>query len=631
MGRVLIDVEKAMKVPMTAWPATATAVSRYAGGRRVRSSAVSILVLGCITALFGCNTTPAPPSEMSTSIARSVITLPPVERLAGLNSTAVALSPDGIHLILVVRAGDSRQLVLRLIDRGESALIAGTEGAESPFFSPDGQWVGFFADGKLKKVSIGGAAPLTLCDAPALQGASWGTNDTIVFAPSNRSGLFQVSAAGGTPKVLTTLDAEKGEISHRWPETLPNGNAVLFVEGTATDSRIVVLSLETGERRVLIEGGTHARYVPTGHLVYAPEGTPGTLLAVPFDPSRLEVTGSPVTIIEGVGAFEEGPAQFSFSSLGTLVYVPRGIAEEERTLVWVDRQGAEEPLGAPPRRYRNLRLSPDGLRLAVTIGRGNNQDVWIYDIARHALTQLTFEKGRDIHPIWAPDGRRLAFRSAREGSQNLFWKPADGSGAAERLTTSENGVQSPTSWSPDDQVLAFYERPAAEGSSATGLDIWVLPLEGERKPRPFLQTQFDEGGAVFSQDGRWLAYGSNESGRLEVYVQPFPGPGNKWQISTEGGAEPAWARSGRELFYRNGDQMMAVEITTEPTFSAGTPKLLFEGTFQGGGVSRANYGVTPDGQRFAMIQEGGPNEPPPQIYVVLNWFEELKRRVPTGT
>ena len=403
--------------------------------------------------------------------------------------------------------------------------------------------------------------------------------------------------------------------------------------GSAETSRIEVRSLETGERRVLIQGGTDARYALTGHLVYAQAGTLGTLLAVPFDLARLEVTGAPVPIVEGVlQSPVEGLAQFSFSNLGTLVYVPGGI-QEGFTLVWVDRQGAVEPLGAPPHPYRNVRLSPDGRRVAVTIGLGtDNADVWVYDISRHTLTRLTFEERND-HPIWTPDGMRVTFRSGpigRGGPENLFWKPADGSSAEERLTTSEN-IQSPTSWSSDGQVLAFYERPFGEGFSTTGRDIWVLPLEGERKPRPFLQTPFNEGGAVFSPDGRWLAYVSDESGRYEVYVQPFPGPGGKWQISTEGGREPAWARDGRELFYRNGNQMMAVDITTEPTFSAGTPRLLFEETYRMGDLFRTDYDVTPDGQRFVMVQTSEQQqESSTQINVVLNWFEELKRLVPTG-
>ena len=289
-------------------------------------------------------------------------------------------------------------------------------------------------------------------------------------------------------------------------------------------------------------------------------------------------------------------------------------------------------MGAPLNRYRDPRLSHDGQQLVVRTGPAGGTagtDIWVYDISRGTLTRLTFEGSINQHPVWSPDGRRVAFRSDRAGPQNMFWKLADGSGAAEHLTMSEN-AQSPTSWSSDGQVLAFFERLASGvGPSATGRDIWVLPLDGDREPRPFLQTSFEEGGAVFSPDGRWLAYVSDESGRYEIYAQPFPGPGGKRQISTDGGTEPLWARSGREMFYWSGNKMMAVDITTEPTFSAGTPRILFEKPFLRGGVFRANYDITPDGQRFVMTQAGLQQEDTTQINVVLNWFEELKQRVPT--
>ena len=612
----------------TGMPAVAVTVAASPGWRRALPlvlTAVVAVILGGIAVWILMRSGVLPPQPVS----RFALTLPLTEllgaRTSGMFEPVVALSPDGTRLVYVA----NQQLYLRLMDSLEARPIPGTEGAAAPFFSPDGQWVGFFADGKLKKVSISGGAALTLCDAPNSRGASWGPDDTIVFAPTPNSGLFQVSAAGGTPQVLTTLKA--GDVAHDYPHSLPGGKAVLFRVWGSTSlatSRIEVHVLGTGERRVLVQGGTHVRYVPTGHLVYAQAGTPGTLLAVPFDLERLEVTGNPFPIVESVfQSSNNGLAQFSFSHSGSLVYVPGGLQAAAFSLVWVDRQGAVEPLGAPPHTYRNIRLSPDGRQVASTIADASI-DVWVYDISRGTLTRLTFE-GRNGHPIWTPDGMRLTFRSNREGGPlNLFWKPADGSGAAERLTTSEQD-QSPTSWSPDGQVLAFYERSFAEGQASTDRNIWVVPLEGEREPRPFLQTPFNEGGAVISPDGRWLAYVSNESGRFDVYVQPFPGPGGKRQISTEGGNEPVWSRNGEELFYRNGNQMMAVEITTEPTFSAGTPSILFEGAFRRGSVLRADYDIAPDGQRFVMLQQGG-TDALTQINVVLNWFEELMQRVPTG-
>jgi len=480
----------------------------------------------------------------------------------------------------------------------------------------------------LKKVSISGGSPVTLCEADNPYGANWGTDDIIVFGQGAR-GLWQVPGAGGTKQPLVTGDSLAGVFGHG-PQILPGGKVVLFTLTRTrnwNDAQIVVQDLETGERRVLVEGGTDARYLPTGQLVYVRDGT---LLAVPFDLKRLAVAGGPVPIVEGIAQSpgQTGAAHFSLSSSGSLVYVPGNTGPPNSTLVWVDRQGTIKPLEAPARQYRDPRLSPDGQRLALRI-IGDSTDIWVYDITRLTLTRLTFE-GINQHPVWTPDGSRVAFRSTRREQSNLFWKPADGSGQAERLTTGQQ-VQSPSSWSPDGQLLAFFERSPAEPAGDSGnYDIWVLPLAGDRKPRPFLQTPFGEGEAVFSPDGRWLAYVSNESGRQEIFVQPFPGPGGKWQISTGGGIEPVWARSGRELFYRNGDQMMTVDTTTQPSFRAGAPRLLFEGNFLTGTAFRANYDVTPDGQRFVMVQQGEGVSGVSQIHVVLNWFEELKRRVPAG-
>ena len=313
-----------------------------------------------------------------------------------------------------------------------------------------------------------------------------------------------------------------------------------------------------------------------------------------------------------------GLAQFCFSRLGLLVYIPGGIEGAERRLVWVDRKGMVKTWVGPPRAYWFPRLSPDGRRLSVQIGTVSSE-VWTYDLRGETPPRLTFEADNNL-PIWTPDGKRLTFASNKLGAMNLFWKPADGSPAEERLTTSEY-TQLPSSWSPDGEMLAFEEY-----HPSTGSDLWILPLKGDRKPRPFLRTQSDEGDAAFSPDGRWLAYVSNYSGRYEIYVQPFPGPGGKWQISTEGGTAPLWARNGRELFYLNGDKMMAVEITIHPTFTVGKRRLLFEGRYQKVGP-RANYDVTPDGQRFVMVQVRERESAPVQLNVVTNWFEDLKRRV----
>jgi serine/threonine-protein kinase len=604
------------------------------------------LILGLGALLFGAamaslavwNLKPAP-APGPQPVTRTVINLPPGQQLAGLDSgPAVALSPDGSHLAYVARQGGTQQLYLRAMDSLDAKPISGTEGAVNPFFSPDGQWLGFFVGGKLKKISASGGSALTLANAGTPHGASWGSQGIIAFAPANVSVLQQVPDAGSTPQPLTRL--EKGDVSQRWPEFLPGGKAVLFAVGPSginfTNAQVAVQSVRTGERRNLVQGGTYPRYAPSGHLVYA-QG--GSLLAVPFDPQRLAVTGSAVSVVEGVlqSAFS-GAAQYSLSATGSLVYVSGGVQSGQSKLVWVSRNGAEQPLATPARAYGFLQLSPDGRRVAVNITEQESQ-VWLYDL-RETLTRLTFEGNLNAVPVWTPDGKRIAFQSNKEGPLNIFWQLADGSGGLERLTTSEF-LAAPRSFTPDGQVLAFIEV-----NPTTGFDIWVLrmgdpsPGSGQvpsassgqgRKALPFLRTRFNETVPQFSPDGRWLAYISDESGGYEIYVQPYPGPGGKWQISTEGGTEPVWNPNGRELFYRSGDKMMAVDIATQPSFAAGKPRRLFEGQYQQTSATAPYYDVSPDGQRFLMLK---PTEQaqaaPTQINVVLNWFEELKQKVPTG-
>jgi Tol biopolymer transport system component len=605
-----------------ALPSTAAPKGIRTLGRRGLILGAGALLLVAVASLTTWNLRPSEPSQL---VTRTVINLPPGQQLAGLErGLAVALSPDGTHLAYVATQGGTQQLYLREMDSMEAKPIPSTEGAVSPFFSPDGQWVGFFAGGKLKKVSVSGGAALPLVDAVPSSGASWSSQGKIIFASPTVGALQQVLDAGGTPQTMTRL--QKGETDHGWPEFLPGGKAVLFAAApTATDwsnAQVAVQSVGTSERRNLVSRGTNPGYAPSGHLVYA-QG--GTLMAVPFDPQRLTVTGSAVSVVEGVMQSTIGGAQYSFSATGSLVYVPGGAqgVQFRFRLVWVDREGAEQPLAAPAHGYEYPRLSPDGRRVAVGIEEQEAQ-VWLYDLSRETLTRSTFEGNDNIFPVWKPDGKRIAFRSNKEGSPNLFWQLAEGSGGLERLTTGEY-QQDPMSWSPDGQLLAFMEV-----NPTTGLDIWVLRLS-DRKAQPFLRTRFNESAPQFSPDGRWLTYSSDESGRYEIYVQPYPGPGGKWQISTEGGMDTVWNPNGRELFYRSGDKMMAVDITTQPSFSAGKPRMLFEGRYAPGGVPVANYAVSPDGQRFLMLKpsEQAPTAPT-QINVVLNWFEELKRRVPAG-
>ena len=616
-ARILI--EEALTGSTTISPIVGT-VQTPLWKRAIPWSITAVVVVIATIMLWNPSST-APTTSTSTlqPVVRFVTALPADLRVTTWSRGIVALSRDGSHLAYAANRDDTAQLYLRSMDQLVAKPIPGTEDVTHPFFSPNGQWLGFFAGGKLKKVSVSGGTPVVLCNVNSANGeADWSSEDTIAFAQPGTV-ILQIPAAGGTPEALTKLDLDHGETAHASPQFLPDGNTLLFTVQTTEGFEIVVESLETGERKVVLEGADNARYVPTGHLIY-PQG--GTLMAVAFDLEKLEVTGTATSILEGFMQTvtpQGSTAHLAFSDTGTLVYIPTRVNLQERTLVWVDRQGKTEPLAAPPRPYNQPRLSPDGQRVIVQLPARVRNNLWIYDIGRETLSQSTFQTGS--FPLWTPDGKRITFQSARSGGPSkMFWKAADGTGTAEQLL---EGALPHTahSWSPEGKVLAFSER-----SSASGVDIWTLPLEGDRKPQVFLETPFNETGPVFSPDGRWLAYMSNESGRQEIYVQPFPPTGAKYLISTEGGEEAAWARSG-ELFYRNGNKMMGVDITTDPAFARGTPKLLFEGVY-GTYLPRANYDVTPDGQKFLMIKTG--DRQIAELNVIQNWFEELKRLVPTN-
>jgi serine/threonine protein kinase/Tol biopolymer transport system component len=577
------------------------------------------LLLVAVSGLVILNLKPSPPPL---PVSRFSITLPPGQQLAGLDGgPAVALSPDGTLIAYVARKGGAQLLYLRPLDSLDARPVAGTEDAVCPFFSPDGQWLGFFAGNKLKKVSTQGGPVQTLGDVPMGRGASWSDQGMIALAPTNNSSLRQMPDTGGTSQPVTRFD--KGEVGHRWPEFLPGGKALLFAAAATNfnwnHGRVAVQSLATSERRDLVQEATNPRYSNSGHLIYV-QGA--SLVAAPFDPQRTVVTGAGVPVVDGVlKSTTTGAAQYSISSTGSLIYVPGNEDSAQSSLVWVSRNGTEEPVAAPPRAYIFPRISPDGGRVAVDI-RGQESQIWLYDLNRGTLTRLTFEGSLSLSATWTPDGKRLAVQSNKEGPLNIFLKPADGSSGLERLTTSEF-LQFPMSWSPDGQLLAF-----GEIDPNSGYDIWVLRLS-DHKAQPFLRTQYNESVPRFSPDGHWLAYVSDESGRWEVYVQPYPGPGGKWQISTEGGMEPTWNPKGGELFYRLGDKMMSVSVAIEPTFKAGKPRVLFEKHYEPTPATGPNYDLSPDGQRFLMLKPSDQETAAPiQINVVLNWSEELKRRVP---
>jgi len=615
---VLLYIEETL-----ATPAPASTAPARRSWKAALAWGLGSLALAALTGIAVWQLRPEPTPQL---VSRTIILLPPDRLLGGTADPMLALSPDGTQLAYTASGGAARQIYLRAMDSQQARPIAGTEGAIHPFFSPDGQWIGFFAGGKLKKISVTGGASLTLSDSPTERGASWGMDGTIVFAPRNTSPLFKVSAAGGTPQELTQL--KQGESSHRWPQFLPDGRALLFAiqygaTAAETSSDIASIRLDTGEQKVLIRGGTSPKYVPTGHLVYY---RAGTIMAVAFDLERLEVQGTPSPVVENVMATTNTTdgAQFSFSNAGTIVYVEgAGQAGALLSLVWVDRNGKEVPLTTPPKSYIRPRFSPDGRQLAFEIA-GAKTDIWIFDLVRETLTPLTFTGDRQ-QVGWTADGTRVVFESLPQGGKfNLYWRPSDGSSPEEILATNEYGFSAP-SVSPDGKWLAYHEV-----NPKTNRNILVLPLDGERKPKPLLHEPYGESAPAFSPDGRWLAYVSDESGQIEVYVRPFPSLDGKWRISMEGGTAPRWNPNGRELFYRIGNKMMAVEVTTQPSFTPAKPKVVFEGTYEpdpGGG--RPNYDVSPDGQRFLMMKPAEQQAVAlTQINVVLNWFAELKRRVP---
>ena len=619
IGDVRVEIEDIIAEPTAASTQQPLALSTPSRARGRAAWGLAVLLAALVTGLTVWSVTrPEPPAPQT--ITRFPVTLPPGDAFTNTGRHVVALSPDGTRLVYVA----NQQLYLREMDQLEAAPIRGTDLIPtSPFFSPDGQWVGFYAQGNLRKVSVTGGAPVTLCEANNPWGASWGADDIIVFGQGSR-GILRVAANGGTPEVLIPMDSEKAEMGHG-PQMLPDGETVLFTlrtEGTWDDAQIVTQSLETGERRVLIERGSDARYVPTGHLVYA---VGNTLLAVPFDLARLEVTGGPVPVVEGVGrAFNQstGAAHASFSDSGSLVYVAGFAGLAKRSFVWVDREGREEPVAAEPQNYNEFTLSPDGTQLAVRLFT-ENSDVWIYDLVRDTQTRLTFDPATEFSPLWTPDGQRVAFGSA----EGMSWKAADGTGEVEPLV--ENPINhAPLAFSPDGTVLVFEDR-------RLGRDLAMLSLEGERTSTLLLNTEFTERNAALSPDGRWMAYESDESGQFEIYVRPFPDVNDgKWQVSNGGGVWPFWAPDGRELFYLASGQldMMAVAIETEPTFTLGTREPLFDTEPYYTRRTLRRGAIAPDGQRFLLLKEGVESEgtAAPPLVVVQNWFEELKRLVPTN-
>jgi WD40 repeat protein len=451
----------------------------------------------------------------------------------------------------------------------------------------------------------------------------------IYFVAESPGGLVRVAASGGEPKEVVKIDLAKGDRQHRYPCALPGGKGILITVGTADsetfdDAHIAVLNPETGQTKTVMEGGTHPRYSPSGHLLYARDGK---IFAVRFDANRLKIMGQPFMVLEGVlMSRNSGVANYDVSASGDIVYIP-GVADKgERTLVWVDRKGNAEALKLPLRPYLHPRISPDMRQLAVEI-EGPNHNFYIYDFARDVLSQMTTD-GVSHWPVWSPDGAQLVYRSGTMGAFKMWQIPADRSRPATQLPGTGTS-QSAESWSPDGHALAYTAITPEAGSH-----IMVESLEGDHESHPFADIKAAAGSPKFSPDGRWLAYCSNESKKPQVYVEAFPGPGPKIQVSSDGGTDPVWKRTGGELYFRNNDKMMAVAVSTTPTFTAGHPQTVWEGHYSHGmstscgppGATSSNYDASADGRRFLMIKDEAPDTAvSKQIVVGLGWANELNR------
>ncbi len=588
---------------------------RKFGGVAAISIALAFAAGFLVKSLLSVNV--PPPAE---GVRRFALELPPTEPMALDTGPALSISSDGSSLIYTVQRGDATELHRRFMDQLVPTRLSGTEGAQGPFFRFSTDDLGFFAKSQLYRMSPGDSSPVRLSESANPRGASW-VGEQIVFSPRTEGGLSVMSSRGAAPTSLTELDVDKGERSHRWPSILPGGNHMLFTCWTAEGFDVEMLNLQSRERKLLVKDGSYARFVPTGHLLFVRDSA---LMAVAFDPSDENVVGEPMKIVEDIH-FDRltGAAFYDVSSDGTLVYAPR---EEEREeiygrLLTLRRDGAARLLNPISRAYQVPRLSLSGKSVLTILTERGGTDVWSMELERATMTRITFD-GQNGVAVWHPDGNQIAFTAERGGAFNLFSKAIDSSEPERRLTESPN-TQFPTSWSPDGSELAF-----VEFDPETGFDVWIWRKRGHGgKSEPFQNSTFNESAAVFSPDGRFLAYVSNETGEDEVYVRPADGSSGKWRISTAGGREPVWRGDGAELFYRDEEWMMAVSIDAEGGFEPGAPRPLFEAPFDEAGAPYANYDVTEDGSEFVMVRTDEGREAK-RLVVVTNWFSELREQVP---
>jgi len=588
----------------------APVVARRKNREKLAWAVAAVAVVAAAAATFGwARRAPKPPR-----LIRFEIATPP--EVVALDTPRI--SPDG--RVVAFNAADTTgkaEIWLRPLDALQGHPLPGTEGAGRPFWSPDSKFIGFFADGKLKKVDIAGGPPQKICDAPSGSDGSWNPEGVILYDGRAADPIMRVPAAGGTP-VPEVLKDPKVSAQIGWPEFLPDGKHYFYMSlaPKSEDSTYRIGVLGSKESKPFASAQTLITYAPQGYLLFVRDRT---LVAQRFDASSLKTLGEPVPLAEKIGIDSVGLARFSVSREGTLVY---RTGEAGARLQWVDRNGKELEVVGDQGEVRTPAISLQGDRLAFTVDdpRSGTSDIWVRDLARGTNSRLTFGPPDHVAPAWSPDGKWIAYRVSTNGPSSLAVKAADGTGEEKILLKGET-VTVPTDWSRDGRYVA-YTQANKEGN----LDLWALPVSGEGKPILVLQTPFNESNGMFSPDGRFMLYQSNESGRIEIYVRSFPGPGGKWQISTAGGADPHWSADGKEITYRTLDQKVtSVEVKTNgDAFEAGVPRTLFLGRFQPGTV-RNRYAPAPDGQKFLVVSPLGRDAMAPTT-VVLNWWMALEKK-----
>jgi eukaryotic-like serine/threonine-protein kinase len=615
-----LEMDEKIEAPAPLAVASAAPASR--GGGRAAWLVAALFALAAAIGWWRVLSTPraAPPARTAFSVS-----IPANDSFASDDTPVLAISRDGRRLVYAAERGGGRQLFLRTLGDLETRPLEGTTGARGPFFSPDGDWIGFFAEGgKLKKVPVAGGPAQTICEGIAAQrGGTWADDDSIILTTDYATGLSRISARGGKIELLTKVDAARGDRTHRWPEALPGGEEVLFTigsnksPGNYDDAKIAVLDRKTGAVRTLLEGGSMARFCPPDHLLYA---RARSVLAVPFDRKALRITGEPFPISEKIaGDPSSGIAYFAVSGVGSLAYFPGATESVENTLLVTDRKGTLTELPLPAREYRFPRFSPDGTRIAFSVGsgRGLDDDVWVYQLAGGALTRLTFNGG-NFNPVWSKDGQQLIYVSARARNEGLYSRPADGSGA-ERWIYGDFTARMPSDFSADGRTLLF-THPSNQ--------VWITKLKDTASSqdgsggtaRMLDATGY---GGVFSPDGRYIAYSAAVGGAVsEIFVQASDESGAKWQLTTDGGWLPVWV--GNEIVYLKGGQVRSIETRTQPVFQSGPPQTLFEGQFDLRTQPLRNYDVSRDGQRFVFVR-GSSELTAREVDVVLNWASGLGR------